>query len=112
LRLLNDAHRIPTSITIHRRSTAGSTKYSANEFRNRHARWKTEKEESGWRYLLSCSAREEVKFSVKPKHKGSFTVGSGILYLDENGKGKSHQPEPLTITVKELGIEGWITGEA
>jgi hypothetical protein len=55
---------------------------------------------------------EEVKFSVKPKHKGSFTVRPRILYLDENGKAKSHQPEPLTITVKELGIKGWITGEA
>jgi hypothetical protein len=55
---------------------------------------------------------EEVKFSVKPKHKGSFTVRPRILYLDENGNAKSHQPEPLTITVKELGIKGWITGEA
>lgn len=55
---------------------------------------------------------EEVKFSVKPKHKGSFTVRPRILYLDENGKARSHQPEPLTITVKELGIKGWITGEA
>jgi exonuclease VII small subunit len=55
---------------------------------------------------------EEVKFSVKPKHKGSFTVRPRILYLDENGKAKSHEPEPLTITVKELGIKGWITGEA
>ena len=55
---------------------------------------------------------EEVKFSVKPKHKGSFTVRPRILYLDENGNAKSHQPEPLTITVKELGIRGWITGEA
>lgn len=54
---------------------------------------------------------EDVKFSVKPKHKGSFTVRPRILYLDENGKAKSHEPEPLTITVKELGIKGWITGD-
>lgn len=55
---------------------------------------------------------EEVKFTVKPKHRGSFSIRPRILYLDENGKAKSHQPEPLTITVKELGIKGWITGEA
>ena len=55
---------------------------------------------------------EEVKFSAKPKHKGSFTVRPRILYLDENGKAKSRQTEPLTITAKELGIKGWITGEA
>jgi hypothetical protein len=54
---------------------------------------------------------EEVKFSVKPKRKGAFTVRPRILYLDENGKVKSHQPQPLTITVKELGISGWIKGE-
>jgi hypothetical protein len=54
---------------------------------------------------------EEVKFSVKPKHKGSFTVRPRILYLDENGNAKSHQPEPVTIIVKELGIKGWITGD-
>jgi hypothetical protein len=54
---------------------------------------------------------EEVKFSVKPMHKGSFTVRPRILYFDENGNAKSHQTESLTITVKELGISGWIKGE-
>jgi hypothetical protein len=34
-----------------------------------------------------------------------------VLYLDENGKYKSHMPEPITITVKELGIKGWLKGE-
>jgi tetratricopeptide (TPR) repeat protein len=54
---------------------------------------------------------EEVKFSVNAKHKGSFTLAPRILYLDENGNAKSHQPEPVTITVKELGIKGWIKGD-
>jgi hypothetical protein len=53
---------------------------------------------------------EEVKFSLRPKHKGSFSLAPKILYLDENGNSKSHQPEPVTITVKELGIKGWIAG--
>jgi hypothetical protein len=34
-----------------------------------------------------------------------------VLYLDENGKDKSQTPEPITITVKELGIKGWLKGE-
>jgi len=55
---------------------------------------------------------EEVKLSLKPKRKGSFTVEPRILYLDENGNTKSHEPKPLTITVKELGIKGWLKGEA
>lgn len=54
---------------------------------------------------------EEVKFSLRSKHKGSFTIGPTIRYVDENGNAKSHQPEPLTITVRELGISGWIKGE-
>ena len=36
---------------------------------------------------------------------------SKVLYLDENGKHKTHEPEPVTITVKELGIKGWLKGE-
>jgi hypothetical protein len=54
---------------------------------------------------------EDVKFSLKPKHKGSFTLRLVILYLDENGNAKSHEPEPIVITVKELGISGWLKGE-
>jgi tetratricopeptide (TPR) repeat protein len=54
---------------------------------------------------------EDVKFSLRPKHKGSFTLRPVILYLDENGNAKSHEPEPVIITVKELGIKGWIKGE-
>jgi hypothetical protein len=53
---------------------------------------------------------EEVKFCLRPKHKGSFTLAPRIMYLDENGNAKSHQPEPITITVEELGIKGWIKG--
>jgi hypothetical protein len=34
-----------------------------------------------------------------------------VLYLDESGKYKTHGPEPVTITVKELGIKGWLKGE-
>jgi hypothetical protein len=54
---------------------------------------------------------EEVKLSLRSKHKGSFTLRPVVLYLDENGNPKSHQPEPMTITVKEMGIKGWIRGE-
>jgi len=54
---------------------------------------------------------EEVKLVIKPLSKGMFLVKPRILYLDENGKYKSHEPEPIPITVKELGIKGWIKGE-
>jgi len=54
---------------------------------------------------------EDVKIVVKPLTKGVFTMKPRILYLDETGKYKSHEPDPVTITVKELGISGWIKGE-
>jgi hypothetical protein len=54
---------------------------------------------------------KEVRLVLKPKVQGVFLLKPRIDYLDENGKYKSHEPEPVTITVKELGIKGWIKGE-
>ena len=54
---------------------------------------------------------DEVRLTIKPKAKGESFLKPTILYLDENGTYKSHQPEPVSITVKELGIKGWIRGE-
>ena len=54
---------------------------------------------------------EEVKLALKPKVQGEFSFKPTILYIDENGQYKSHQPEPLTFTVTELGIKGWLKGE-
>ena len=53
---------------------------------------------------------EEVKLVLKPQKKGVFPLKPRVLYLDETGKYKSHEPEPVTITVKELGISGWLKG--
>ena len=54
---------------------------------------------------------EEIKLVLKPKAKGVFSFKPRILYLDENGKLKSNESEPMNITVKELGIRSWIKGE-
>jgi hypothetical protein len=54
---------------------------------------------------------EEVRLTIKSKAQGEFFLKPTVLYLDENGTYKSHQPEPVSITVKELGIKGWIKGE-
>jgi len=53
----------------------------------------------------------EVKMVLKPRVQGAFLIKPRVLYIDEDGKYKSHEPEPVTITVKELGIRGWIKGE-
>jgi len=54
---------------------------------------------------------EEVKLVLKALTKGTFTLKPKILYLDETGKYRSHEPEPTTIKVKELGISGWLKGQ-
>jgi hypothetical protein len=60
---------------------------------------------------LDSLKTEEVKLVIKPTVQGTFSIKPTVLYLDENGKYKSHGPEPVTITVKELGIKGWLKGE-
>jgi hypothetical protein len=54
---------------------------------------------------------EEVKLVLRPTVQGMFSFKPTVLYLDERGKYKSHEPEPVTIVVKELGIKGWLKGE-
>jgi hypothetical protein len=59
---------------------------------------------------LSPLKTQELKLVLKPLAKGAFELKPRILYLDEAGKYKSHEPEPVTITVQELGIRGWLRG--
>jgi tetratricopeptide (TPR) repeat protein len=54
---------------------------------------------------------EEIKITLKPKNQGIFQLKPRISYLDENGKYRFYEPEPVSITVKELGIKGWLKGE-
>jgi len=61
--------------------------------------------------LLGPLKTENVRLVVKSRAQGTFTLNPTILYLDENGKYKSCEPDPVDITVKELGIKGWLKGE-
>jgi tetratricopeptide (TPR) repeat protein len=54
---------------------------------------------------------EEVKLVLKPTVQGTFSLKPTVFYLDENGKYKSHEPEPVMIVVRELGIKSWLKGE-
>jgi tetratricopeptide (TPR) repeat protein len=60
---------------------------------------------------LDALKPEEIKITLKPKNQGVFQLKPRISYLDENGKYRSYEPEPVDITVKELGIKGWLKGE-
>jgi hypothetical protein len=54
---------------------------------------------------------EEIRLVLKALSRGTFSMKPKILYLDETGKHKSHEPEPTTVKVKELGISGWLKGK-
>jgi tetratricopeptide (TPR) repeat protein len=60
---------------------------------------------------LDPSKTEIVKLVLTPKVQGTFQIKPKILYLDEDGKEKTCEPKPASITVKELGIKGWLKGE-
>jgi len=51
---------------------------------------------------LDSLKTEEINLVLKPTHRGQFTLKPRILYLDESGKYKSHEPEPMRVTV---GVE-------
>ena len=48
---------------------------------------------------LDSLKTEVIKLLLKPTHRGQFTLTPRILYLDESGKYRSHEPEPVTLTV-------------
>jgi len=59
---------------------------------------------------LDALRTEVVKLVLKPTIKGQFSLQPRILYQDESGTQKDHLTEPVEITVKELGISGWLKG--
>jgi tetratricopeptide (TPR) repeat protein len=54
---------------------------------------------------------EEITFVLTPRIQGTFRIKPRILYIDASGKEKTLEPKPTSITVKELGIKGWLKGE-
>jgi hypothetical protein len=61
---------------------------------------------------LAALETTELKLKVKPKKKGKFVFTPNIKYMDETGEHKSCELEQAPITVKELGIRGWLRGQA
>jgi tetratricopeptide (TPR) repeat protein len=59
---------------------------------------------------LDYMKSHEVKVSLKARHKGTYELRPRILFVDEQGNYKSYQFEPATVTVRELGIGGWLKG--
>jgi hypothetical protein len=53
---------------------------------------------------------DQVKLVLKALSQGMFQLKPRVLYLDEDGKYRTFDTEPVAITVKELGIRGWLKG--
>jgi len=60
--------------------------------------------------LLEPISKAEVKLLLRPLTKGVFTFSPKVHYQDETGAYKTCEPKPVSVTVKELGISGWIKG--
>ena len=59
---------------------------------------------------LDALKTEDVRLVLKPRTRGHFSLKPRITYLDDVGKYRSVEPESVEITVKELGISGWLKG--
>ncbi len=52
----------------------------------------------------------EVKVPMRALNKGTFEIRPRILFVDEKGSYRSYDFEPAALTVRELGISGWLKG--
>jgi hypothetical protein len=59
---------------------------------------------------LDALKTEDVRLVLKSTAKGNFTLKPRIIYLDESGTFKSCEPVPIEVSVREMGISGWIKG--
>lgn len=59
---------------------------------------------------LGPMGTEEMKLQLKPKRKGKFVFKPRIEFMDETGERRACELEQATISVKELGIRGWLRG--
>ncbi len=52
----------------------------------------------------------QVKVALKAVRKGEFKLRPKVLYVDEKGNYRLYEFETATLTVRELGISGWLKG--
>ncbi|TMI21890.1 hypothetical protein E6H31_04705 [Candidatus Bathyarchaeota archaeon] len=59
---------------------------------------------------LEYLGAHEVKIPMKATRAGVFQLQPKILFVDEKGNYRSNGFGPLFVTVRELGISGWLKG--
>ena len=53
---------------------------------------------------------ERIRMVLKAQNRGVVYLRARLLYQDESRQQKSYDLKPLTITVRELGLSGWLKG--
>lgn len=59
---------------------------------------------------LEYMGTREIKIPMKATRAGVFLLKPRIMFIDQKGKYMSYEFEPTTVTVKQLGISGWLKG--
>ena len=59
---------------------------------------------------LEYMGTHEIKIPMKAVRAGVFQLKPRIMFVDEKGKYMSYEFEPASVTVKQLGISGWLKG--
>jgi hypothetical protein len=59
---------------------------------------------------LAALETEEIKLTFRPKRKEKFVFKPKIQYMNEAGEHKTCELEQVTVTLKQLGIHGWLKG--
>lgn len=52
----------------------------------------------------------QVKITLQARRKGEYEIRPRIVFVDEKGNQGSYEFEAETVTVRELGVLGWIKG--
>ncbi len=52
----------------------------------------------------------EIKIALKTLRKGAFELRPRVLFVDERGNYRSYEFEPASLSVRELGVSGWLKG--
>ena len=59
---------------------------------------------------LEYMGTHEIKIPMKAVRAGVFQLRPRIMFVDEKGNYRSYDFEPVSVTVRELGISGWLRG--
>jgi hypothetical protein len=51
-----------------------------------------------------------VSLRATPLSKGDYRLEPRLVFIDDDGEQRSSAPEPIAVTVREMGIMGWLRG--